>query len=181
MASEGGGRRTDARHKLTWIPPSSGWAKVNVDGAFSSDTRRGGVGVIIRDKRGAVILTAWRVIFQAASAEEVETLACTEGLNMATEWVRDRVVLESDCSELVRALERKGTPRSNLCFQLDEIRRLCNRLPGVEFRAIRREQNCVAHELAQLAKRTTHTAMWRARSPCCIEQLVAQECNLCSE
>ncbi|GJN29772.1 hypothetical protein PR202_gb18091 [Eleusine coracana subsp. coracana] len=103
-------RRVEIVHNLTWKPPSEGWAKVNVDGAFSPNNGQDGVGVIIRDARGAVILTAWKVIFQAASAEEVEALACIEGLNMAAEWVRDRVALESDCSELVRGLERKGTP-----------------------------------------------------------------------
>lgn len=49
-------------------------------------------------------------------------------------------------------------------------------MPEVVFQAVRRERNFVAHELAQLAKRTNHTAVWRLRAPRCVEQLVAQEC-----
>ncbi|GJN05719.1 hypothetical protein PR202_ga23378 [Eleusine coracana subsp. coracana] len=59
----GGRRRVEIVHSLTWKPPSEGWAKVNVDGAFSPNNGQGGVGVIIGYARGAVILTAWKVIF----------------------------------------------------------------------------------------------------------------------
>jgi hypothetical protein len=41
----------------------------------------------------------------------------------------------------------------------------------------RREQNSVAHELAQLAKRTLNTELWHGRFPMCLERLIAQECN----
>ncbi|OEL29605.1 hypothetical protein BAE44_0009380, partial [Dichanthelium oligosanthes] len=49
---------------------------------------------------------------------------------------------------------------------------------------LRKEQiNAVAHELAQVAKRLNHTALWRDRSPTCIEHLVAQDCKtiLCNQ
>ena len=46
---------------------------------------------------------------------------------------------------------------------------------------VRRERNRAAHELAQLAKRTTHFAVWRFTAPICVEQIIAQECNFISE
>ncbi|TVU13486.1 hypothetical protein EJB05_40545, partial [Eragrostis curvula] len=65
----------------------------------------------------------------------------------------------------------KGSPggglKSSLCFILGEIRESSRLLP----------ENHVAHELAQLAKRTTHTAVWRAQVPRCVESLVAHDCN----
>ena len=45
----------------------------------------------------------------------------------------------------------------------------------------RRESNGVAHELAQLAKRNRHSAVWRFVAPVCVEHLVAHECNSLSE
>ncbi|OEL23865.1 hypothetical protein BAE44_0015116, partial [Dichanthelium oligosanthes] len=52
-----------------------------------------------------------------------------------------------------------------------------NRLPAWKVEHSKKEQNSAAHELAQLAKRTKHSAVWRLRCPMCIEQIVAQECN----
>lgn len=57
-----------------------------------------------------------------------------------------------------------------------------SRLP--EWKAIhmkKRERNRAAHELAQLAKRSKHTAVWRFLVPTCVEQVIAQDCNTVSE
>ncbi|KAF8768596.1 hypothetical protein HU200_007144 [Digitaria exilis] len=41
-----------------------------------------------------------------------------------------------------------------------------------EVKIVRRECNRVAHELAQLAKRTVHSAVWRENAPACINELL---------
>jgi len=51
------------------------------------------------------------------------------------------------------------------------------KLPRVEFRHVSRMQNQVAHELAQMAKRLRHSAVWRERVPVCVEHVVAQDVN----
>lgn len=38
-------------------------------------------------------------------------------------------------------------------------------------------KNCVAHELAQMAKRMNHYAIWRDPFSSCVDQLVAQDCE----
>jgi ribonuclease HI len=62
-----------------------GKVKINVDGAFA-ENGEAGFGVIIRNDRGAVILSAWGVIRDAASAEETEIIACIEGVKLAARW-----------------------------------------------------------------------------------------------
>lgn len=46
------------RKGLSWVAPKHGWNKINVDGAF---TAQGGpaIGVVIRDAKGMVLLSAW--------------------------------------------------------------------------------------------------------------------------
>jgi len=61
-----------------WSAPDVGWVKINVDGAYMEDSGEAGIGVIIRDSSGQVLLTAWKHISDAGSAEEVEALACKE-------------------------------------------------------------------------------------------------------
>ena len=48
-------------------------------------------------------------------------------------------------------------------------------LPKVVFRHVGREQNVIAHELAQLARRLNHSVVWRGRSAAGVEHLVSQD------
>ncbi|KAF8759238.1 hypothetical protein HU200_010269 [Digitaria exilis] len=106
------------------------------------------IGVVIRDEKGKVLLTAWRVVSNAANAEEVELMACKEGITLAAEWTPRPAILESDCSMAIKH--------------------------------VKREHNVIAHELAHLARRLHHSAVWRDRCPACVESLVAQDCKLLS-
>jgi len=78
-----------------WQAPDPGSIKINVDGAFKGNGEAS-IGVVIRDSKCVVLLSAWRVIFHAASAEEVELLACREGISLAVEWTPGPAILETD-------------------------------------------------------------------------------------
>jgi hypothetical protein len=43
-----------------WLPPTQGWTKINVDGAFNRDTCHGGGGVVLRDHHGVFLAGACR-------------------------------------------------------------------------------------------------------------------------
>ncbi|GJM94943.1 hypothetical protein PR202_ga11630 [Eleusine coracana subsp. coracana] len=173
-----GGSCRQPTMKERWRAPPTGWIKVNVNGAFDHISKRAGVGVVARDEWGKVVLSAWRVVFDAKLPEEIKMLACREGANLATEWVRAKVIIKTDCTVVANMLIKRESKRSELCFLAREVFRCCAELPDVVFQAVRRECNSAAHELAQLAKRTAHTAVWRWDVPQCIKQLVTQDCIL---
>jgi len=56
--------------------------KINVDGAFTKSSGEAGIGVVICDHNGKVMLTGWKYISSASSAEQVEAWACREGLTL---------------------------------------------------------------------------------------------------
>ncbi|GJN34740.1 hypothetical protein PR202_gb23431 [Eleusine coracana subsp. coracana] len=87
-----------------WQAPPTGWIKVNVDGAFDHNSKRAGVGVVARDEFGKVVLSAWRVVFDAKSQEEIEMQACREGAILAAEWVRSKVIIKTDCTMVANML-----------------------------------------------------------------------------
>jgi hypothetical protein len=64
------------------------------------------------------------------------------------------VILESDCSQLVDKLHTKGRDRSLVAPIICDILKESSFLVSVSFCKVRREQNRVAHELAQLAMRS---------------------------
>jgi hypothetical protein len=104
---------------------------------------------------------------------------CKGGITLATEWCRKKAILESDCSEVIRALVMGG--KSSHVFVIRETLQASASLPEVCFQAVKRDQNIAAHELALLAKRTSHTAVWRTQIPLCVRSIVIQDCNLVPE
>jgi len=86
-----------------WQAPGPGSIKINVDGAFKGNGEAS-IGVIIRDSTGSVLLSAWRVVSNAANAEEVELMACWEGISLAVEWTPMPTILETDCTAAVKFL-----------------------------------------------------------------------------
>lgn len=66
-----------------------------------------------------------------------------------------------------------------LChFMTQEARSVASHAPKLVLSHVKRDLNAVANELAQMAKRLNHSAVWRHRFPVCIEHLIAQDCNI---
>ena len=123
-------------------------AKADVDGSFVPGSEEGGIRVVIRDDKGEVLLTAWSYISKGSDAEEIEALACREGLKLAVEWCKQRLILESDCRSLVETMKKWERNRSQLGFILEEVLELADQLPEWKIAHTRRERNGVAYELA---------------------------------
>ncbi|GJN05843.1 hypothetical protein PR202_ga23511 [Eleusine coracana subsp. coracana] len=96
-----------------WEPLPQNWIKININGAFDQ-TRRVGLGVVIQDCQGKVLLTFWRVLFDSTSAEEVDARACRKGLDLAVEWVKKKGIIESDCLSIITMVNSNEKSRSML-------------------------------------------------------------------
>ncbi|GJN13531.1 hypothetical protein PR202_gb00245 [Eleusine coracana subsp. coracana] len=169
--------REQAEEKPRWIPPTSGWVKVDVDGSYVQETGQAGVGIIARDEKGCVKLSSWRVLFNCSSPLEAEVSACVEGLQLAVEWIRGPIVLETDCAVAARILAMRDTDRSELMYMYKRAQELIGLMQQVEVAHVKREQNSVAHELAHLARRNRHTVVWLRQAPTCVSTLIAEDCN----
>jgi len=104
-------------------------------------------------------------------------MAAREGLALAADWAPYPAIVESDCAAVIKYLIHPSSQRSSSMFIIRDALEEAGKLPGTEFRHVGREQNGVAHELAQMAKRLRHCAVWRERVPACVEQVVAQDVN----
>ena len=84
----------------------------------------------------------------AQLAEQVEALACREGLALATEWVPSPAVVESDCASVIKYLTWPDTQRSSSTFIILDALEEAHKLPQVNFHHVSRDQN---RELAQMS------------------------------
>jgi hypothetical protein len=141
-----------------WKAPPTSWAKINTDGAYCHRTGDASIGVVARDHRGEVILSAWRSLKYCGSPEDVEAVACLEGVRLAKEWIRDLPVLvETGCSNLVQSLRGGGFERAQWAGILSETIGMSRLLPECTFQQVGRDANQIAH---QLAKRTQERQEW---------------------
>ena len=69
-----------------------------------------------------------KYLAHGSGAEEVEALACREGMQLAAEWCPSKVILESDCNYVVGLLRHGNFQRSRLKFLLEETREAGNML-----------------------------------------------------
>lgn len=163
-----------------WQAPPSGWAKINVDGAFVSQTSKGSVGIVIRDHECNVLLSAWSVMRHCTSAEEVEATACRDVMvliKLANEWIKMPLILETDCANVSSVLKATEEDRSQLWNIFQEARLALALSHKYQIVSVSRNANKVAHSLAHLALRNNSSTVWRAQAPGSVSELLAQDCD----
>jgi ribonuclease HI len=94
-----------------WSPPPAGWVKLNTDVGYRHSPGEASTGVVVRDDRGNVLLSAWKSLQHVASAEEAEAEACLQGLKLVAEWIRQPACVEADCATLIQAINRREEDR----------------------------------------------------------------------
>ncbi|KAI4989289.1 hypothetical protein ZWY2020_036606 [Hordeum vulgare] len=132
--------------------------------------------MILRDSKGAVIFASYRKLFHCNDALEAELHAIKEGLQLATEHSQATLILQSDCAEALKMIADALPNRSAYGHLVADIREYMNIRAFVPVK-ISREQNRVAHCLANFGRCGDSTACWLGRPPPCIRSLVADDCN----
>ncbi|XP_062014459.1 uncharacterized protein LOC133730987 [Rosa rugosa] len=146
---------------IPWSLPQEGWLKANVDGAFSSVTGSGGFGVVVRNWRGQVVGGACCKVEFARSALMVEALAARAACMLAMEHRLVPIAFETDCQQLVLAVEAgEGEDASQIGRLVDDIALGIKSLHGSTLSHICRESNGVAHKLAQVALHLNFQVVW---------------------
>jgi ribonuclease HI len=160
-----------------WSAPPEGWAKINVDGAFLTESGDAAIGVVARDCRGLVLYTCHERISQRRCATEVEAHAVLEGIKIARDLVQMPVVVESDSEVIIRDLMNPSRNRAIWSPTIEETLCISRNLDKVQWRHVKRADNRVAHELCQMGLRTRQRAVWTLDAPSNVAALIAQDCN----
>ena len=96
---------TETQLHLTWMPPSSGSFKINVDGALYPTKKLASIGVVIRDLHGRLMVALCRKIKAPLGVLEVETKAYEAGVLLARHLGLRDGVLEGDSLTISNALK----------------------------------------------------------------------------
>jgi ribonuclease HI len=167
--------RIDRPERPKWSLPKPGWVKINSDAAFQAAGNVGATACIIRDHQGAFRVAQARWYERSLDACMMESLACRDGLELAKQHGEQRVILETDCLELVN-LWKKEAQRSVIDPVLQEIQNLCLAFQDFSFVFVNRCCNKIAHVLAKQVSNTRCLETWHV-TPACVADLVMFEAS----
>lgn len=111
----------------------------------------------------------------AHNAEEVEALAVKCGLEIAKDIGVTKVVVESDCQQVISKLKNGTIDRSYEGFIISDILSLVNFFNVISFKYVRRICNGVAHCLAKCSHSFDGFRVWMEEVPPEVNLLVAKD------
>ncbi|KAG6697711.1 hypothetical protein I3842_09G215400 [Carya illinoinensis] len=155
-----------------WKAPSPGWLKLNVDGVAFSDLGRSGVGVVLRDHTGKVLMAVSQTELEMGGSEPLELMVIFRGIQMCATMGIPKLMVESDSLLCIEGLWYNNMHQSMLGGLYSEIQSLVARYVCCEFSHVYREGNQVAHGLARTASSIVYIAVWWDCIPDYISQAV---------
>jgi ribonuclease HI len=158
-----------------WIKPPVGWVKFSTDRSFGASDHSAGAGMVLRDTVGTTIFTACRFMDDCDGPLEAEIRACVEGLDLAIHRSPYPIIVETDCAQLVEAINSSVQDRSPFLHWVSEIRTLCNQEHECVFVKVERSQVRVSHDLANYARLERLTDLWLGSGPDVVLQALEHE------
>ncbi|CAI9762880.1 unnamed protein product [Fraxinus pennsylvanica] len=156
-----------------WKAPPADFLKLNVDGATFHHLHEAGVGIVLRDQTGTVLMAASKGEWEVADPEMIEFLAVLRGLQLVMSMGISRLVIESDCLFVVSQLNDEESisllPWGSI---IADIRCLLSAFLDVKICHVNRLGNGIAHELARHAWEVESIQMWWEGFPDFISQAI---------
>ena len=136
-----------------WRCPQVGLVKINFDGAVCSEANMSGIGVVIKDDKGAVLASCSEKIPRAYKADEIEALVTMKALSFAFELGFWSAILEGDSLGLIQALKSEEQSLAPTGLLIEDVKMFANNYVRLLYSHIKRNGNRVAHNLAKNALR----------------------------
>ena len=157
-----------------WQLPPPMVYKLNFDAAIFSRMEKSGIGTIIRNEKGEVMVGMFAMGPQVDTSEETKLFACRRSLEFAMDDGFTRLMIEGDNTNVMQAISSDVANYSFLGNVVDDIRHLMSGLQWVTISKIRRGGNKVAHVLAQHARNLEYDLYWLEDSPTSFGSLVSR-------
>ena len=129
------------------------------------------IGVVIRDSFGQVVAALSKPLQPCFTAELSEVMTLEHGVLLAQEIQLSRIIIESDSLNAIQAIHDKATG-SSYGHIVQGILQVSESFETCLFKHLSRNFNSVAHELAQLARRSRPQHVWIGVTPPCVTSFI---------
>ena len=139
--------------------------KVNFDGPMFKNEDRVGIGVVVRDSQGMVMVSLSENIPLPHSVVNLETLATCRGLEFSLELGFDKAILGGDSIIVIAALRDPSPSLASYGLLLQDAQMMACSFTCISFQNVGRVGNNVAHNLARHAHHVTSFSVWMEDIP----------------
>ncbi|WCJ18752.1 hypothetical protein M5689_001078 [Euphorbia peplus] len=160
-----------AAPRVSWVASIGDAVKLNVDASWVED-RCGGVGAVLRNNSGVVLLAAGGPFTVCSSPEVAEMHAALFGLRVANEAGWREVVLELDCLNIVQAFRGIGEVDFFGSVIFEDLRQFFTEFRHIELSHTQRDGNVLAHELAKWGGKLADSSVLSGEVPSELEGYV---------
>ncbi|XP_012845410.1 PREDICTED: uncharacterized protein LOC105965414 [Erythranthe guttata] len=143
---------------IHWEAPPRDVLKINFDASLGSDENSCGLGGLARSFDGKCVVWFSSCCNQRLDATTAEAMAALRAMEFARDHDMHRVILESDSSTIVAAIQGEGGYFFSFGHLIDDIKRLSSVFKDFKVCHVKKEGNRAAYEIAKLSLRSTFTA-----------------------
>jgi hypothetical protein len=161
-----------------WQKPPEGKLALNIDAGYSEITGEGSTGAVIRDSSGAVVAMAQKYMNQILDAVTGEALALREGLSLAQSMGISKLIVQSDCLEVVETMKNGGFSAGAAAAVYDECTSWWLEFADISIEHCPREANQPAHILARNALSCKIDNVWNSDPPLFLVQSLVNDVTL---
>ncbi|XP_021722691.1 uncharacterized protein LOC110690168 [Chenopodium quinoa] len=132
----------------SWVCPPENVLKINVN-AHIAAAGYVGLGAVVRDHNGALILVAARKFEGVWDVEQAEAAAIRYGLQVANRFGYDNIWVESDSWAAIERVNKQHHGFSPLCLVYNDIFQLASNFSSLFTSHVKRTGNSIAHLVAR--------------------------------
>lgn len=125
--------------------------KLDVGASFRLESCSGATGAVVRDAKGFFLAASSHLLPQVRDVLTAEAFALLHGLQLADHLGCSRVLVNSDNSSLMEAMQGNTRFYGSAAAVIEECHKLADEFQNISFESCPREENEVADELASKA------------------------------
>ncbi|XP_050222825.1 uncharacterized protein LOC126672917 [Mercurialis annua] len=146
---------------IHWKAPPEGWLKVNTDAAVFPGRQRIGIGIVVRDWLGNIVLARQCSMFGCYSPRLAEIMGIREALS----WLKgeDNIIVESDTMDVIREIRNPSIVELEML--VEDCLELIKQFDNICFIFVGRCANQAAHVLAQYVSSISGHQEWACHFP----------------
>ena len=133
----------------SWQAPDRNTYKVNFDGALFTVENSVGLGVVIHNEEGQVMVSLSQKTMLPFTTIEVEAMVVLSALKLALETGFHQIILEGNSQILISALENNFHSLSNFGHIVKDIQYLASCFSKIYYSHVRRHCNIITHSLVR--------------------------------
>jgi ribonuclease HI len=151
--------------RVRWKKPPEDFLCLNVDASYNIERSTGSSGAVIRDARGSFIAAAAKYYEHVFDAHMAEAMALREGLTLAQQVGCSRLLIQSDCAEVVETIKQGGLSATASVPIYDECAQLWQEFVSISIEHCNREANSVADKIARMTMESKLSCNWVNEPP----------------